>query len=327
MSLNYFVDPYRLFVPQAFSGWVNKKPHFEKFLEQAKLREVSRNNYDWIILGNSRADRGLDPAGICNGQISGYNMALPGSNLEAISKLMDHVIHNTDTQNVVLDLDYAMTFLIFQDRFSEVTSGRNLMNTSAQNFLSAAVFSSQALVDSLDTIFNQSERSLKYKPNGTAFMDLSQPVQYKTVFANGRANLTQSIVDGTNYGQALAEQMLVFQRLLSKAQQHNLKLELIISPTHLELENFLRQKRLWSWYQSWKSDLYKLNTSVAEQSGKRAFTIYDFSEVDEYRLEPVPELGRMRWNQNLTHYSQELGSLMLAKINACDSKLEQASLD
>jgi len=110
-----------------------------------------------------------------------------------------------------------------------------------------------------------------------------------------------------------------YQRILNIAHQEEIETVLIINPSHARLWEVFHHTGLWSKYEEWKTNLVAINESVAQQQGKPAFQLWDFTTANKVTMEPFPNQDEsdqsMQHYYEAMHFSQATGSLVLDKIS------------
>ena len=126
--------------------------------------------------------------------------------------------------------------------------------------------------------------------------------------------------DGTTWSSdpRRAAAMSDFHGLLKYARAEGIELRMFISPVHARYLEWYRRVGWWPLFEAWKRALVNAIDDEAKAAGSVPFTIWDFSGFHPLALEPVPRIGDqatlMRWYRDTSHYSPEMGSLILARI-------------
>lgn len=76
-GLNLFVDPWGLFGAPRVPGVTARKPEAGDYVRLSKPYQVMRAAPDFLILGNSRAELGLNPKALCVGKVGGRRSCSP----------------------------------------------------------------------------------------------------------------------------------------------------------------------------------------------------------------------------------------------------------
>lgn len=347
-AINLVVDPYGIFRWIDQAGFNSIKPTAASHGAMSKAYQVLRVEPKTLILGNSRAEVGLDPNHPAWPQSARpvYNAALPGTGTATSLHFLKHVLAAT-TDNpaarptlVVWGVDF-MDFLTDPSKPTPA-SGTNFESAESKRFMTAPVatrlnqqvrdyaestLTLGALIDSVTTLANQrNPYSVDLTPQGfnpmRDYIKITRNEGYWAVFRQkdlayekAFARLPKSIFDesGTTskHWKDLKEIMLL-------CRQNGIELRLFTYPYHAHLfETFGRTGHL-QVLEQWKIALTKTINEEAAASGKPAFSLWDFSQLNEVTSEAVPLKGDrnpiMRWYWEAGHFKSELGGEMLEAI-------------
>jgi len=115
-----------------------------------------------------------------------------------------------------------------------------------------------------------------------------------------------------------AAAMSQFRELLKYARAHGIELRMFISPVHARYLEWYRRVGWWPLFEAWKRSLVESVEEEAKAAGSVPFALWDFSGFHVLAKETVPRLGDqstlMRWYRDTSHYSPELGDLILARL-------------
>ena len=94
---------------------------------------------------------------------------------------------------------------------------------------------------------------------------------------------------------------------------------MFISPVHARYLEWYERVGWWPLFESWKRALADaIDAEAHVDLAGPAFVLWDLSGYHAPAVEAVPRLGdwttRMRWYRETSHYSHELGELVLARI-------------
>jgi len=116
---------------------------------------------------------------------------------------------------------------------------------------------------------------------------------------------------------------------------------MFISPVHARYLEWYREVGWWPLYEAWKRGLVdSVDAAVNEGGQQPAVALWDFGGFHAISTETVPPVGdhrtHMRWYRDTSHYSPDVGDLVLARILGGpgqetsplpDSRLTKASID
>jgi hypothetical protein len=113
--------------------------------------------------------------------------------------------------------------------------------------------------------------------------------------------------------------MSSFRELLRYARSHDIALRLFISPVHARYLEWYERVGWWPLFEAWKRALVDaLDEEAKAAPGRPAVVLWDFGGFHSISTEPVPGIGdhstRMRWYRDTSHYSPEVGNLVLERI-------------
>ncbi len=104
---NLIVDPLYIFRLVEIEGFNAYKPKIDTSgMRTTKSIDVTKKDYDTLILGNSRAFNGLDPLAPPLSKKSAYNAGLNSSNMYEIHKVFQLALHNKNIKTIIISLDF-----------------------------------------------------------------------------------------------------------------------------------------------------------------------------------------------------------------------------
>src|SRR6266702_1372689 len=105
---SYLIDPYAVFGTRTLAGVNVIKPRPDVMLSDIKFIVGTRSRPSALILGNSRAEVGFDPAHpiIVARGLRGYNAAIPGSGPEATAYAFKLFTTTSSIKVAVLGIDF-----------------------------------------------------------------------------------------------------------------------------------------------------------------------------------------------------------------------------
>lgn len=340
--VNAVVDPYRVFDLVDLAGFNARKPRAMERGYLSKLAGVSRVRPQRVIVGNSRAEVGLDPASPGWGDaLVTYNAAEPGTGPDtALAFLRDAQAQGKFEQGII-GVDFV-DFLVGASR-SDAPSGESVpMVADPRTYASgpprldlatrlSLLFSLDALRDSAWTVAAQHIDStpdltpLGFNPMrdyaamakrdgyGAFFLqrDRENAASYlrapKSIFGPG----TQSSPEWR-----AVDAMAALCRQLERG------CAFVIYPYHAHILELYRLTGLSDLFDEWKAELARrlaagaTATDASVSRGKLA--LWDFSGYNRYSCEKVPAVGDrshvVRWYWEAGHFKRELGDVMIATM-------------
>jgi hypothetical protein len=332
-----FADPYRVFGTPTFAGVNEIKPRIYQESRLAKVYQLVRVEPRTLVLGNSRAEIGFDPASPAwpDAARPVFNAAQAGSGIDtAIARLRcASATHRPEL--VILGLD-VQDFLTPPSRAKPGTPGAapdrsdgltrcGLDTVHRWKARARSTLTISALSDSLATLAGQDpDTGVTMEPNGfNPLRDYRVHVrrighfglfaQKNEVNDRAYARRPKPNFDNPDSNEAMRE----LRQFLKLGADNQIKLVLFIHPYHADFLHMLDRLGFWPAFESWKRKLVEL---ASAESGRYAtpIRIIDFSGYSQYATEPVPPEGdtrtEMRWYWEPGHYKSSLGNLMLAQI-------------
>lgn len=345
---NTVIDPYGLFHLIDKPGFNITKPKAGSHGAMSKAYQVLRVQPQGLVLGNSRAEVGLDPehpAWPANSRPV-FNLALPGTGTETSLRYLQHVLANTagspapKPRVVILNIDF-MDFLVDANTnrpaaapnkndhrlLTNPDGSRNPARVLHQlKDYAEATLTLSAFLDSLQTVASQGNA---YSENLTPlgfnpmrdYLKITADEGYWAVFRQrdienikAYARRPNDIFDAGGRSSRAFEDL---RQIISLCQHNDIVLHLVIYPYHAHLLEIFRITGHWQAFENWKREV----VSIAEsQPGASAppVEVWDFSGFNALTMEGVPASGdrktQMHWYWEAGHFKRELGNLMLARI-------------
>jgi hypothetical protein len=321
---NRLVDPYALRDGPLFEGINTIKARPDRALSDIKLAQALRISPDALILGNSRADIGLDPAfpGLRALARRPYNMAIPGAGMPTITANLEALLAaGRRPRLVIVGLEF-LDYLNAAPAPRRPPAPRTARDLDALHLQS--LFTMAALGDSVSTLRAQHDphaatiRSDGFNPLND-YTGIAAREGYGALFRQRalenvrriRAHDWPADIRATNEHAALA-------RLLELAREHGMRVELMTYPYHAHILGALRREGLIDEFVAWKLAMADTVARAAQQGAN--VRLWDFSLVGEQMAEAVPDAGDRRsvtrWYWEGGHFKSALGDLMLARVLA-----------
>lgn len=347
-AINFLVDPYGLHRLTDHDQFNRKKPKAGVNGQLAKPYNVQRVQPRTLVLGNSRAEVGIDPesASWPSGFQPVYNMALPATNIDVAFRSLQHTLHVTKLQLVVVGIDF-FEFLVddrqgielppqpdtqseFQNRLLVNPYGARNDRYQLQRIrdFASALFSIKTLADSLQTVALQSRDD---HPDLTRLGFNPMNEYHRFVRTDGHHALFQQVTTTylTNYirgpktiyraGTSSSAELEYLRRIIELCHASGTRLILYIHPNHAHVLESYRIAGLWPLFEEWKRAIVRLAAAhAAAHPAGSSVEIWDFSAHSTITNERVPaahEKGKtMQWYWEAGHYKREVGDLMLARM-------------
>lgn len=321
---NAFIDPWGLHGLVRIDGVNAVKIRPERAIGELKLARALRHRPDALILGNSRADIGMDPT---HGSVLAlarrpFNLAEPGARLTAQVHQLEALLsagHRPRLLLVGLEL-----FDLLNAEPLRRTDWRPRDDLWAQQRVTRlqSVITLSALGDSLLTLRAQHDphaatlRDDGFNPlrdyEGMAAREGYAPLFRQRAAENARrigAHRWPSRLDAT-------ADFIALRRLLELADQHDIRVECFTYPYHAHILGTLHRAGLMDEVAAWKqAQADTVHAAAAQGANVR---LWDFVAVTPETTEAVPPPGDRHsvthWYWEGGHFKAALGHRMLERM-------------
>lgn len=334
-AINRLVDPYGVFSNQTIDGF-NSARMIDN-VRIFKTHQIQKEEFDGVILGNSRAEGGIfiDTDFWDAGRI--YNFAMPGSTLTEIYRNLQHAHAAHNIKEALVGLDFVM-FSAFKEHaktFSEDyllvdALGNPTEKSSELRTYAKALLTSDAWKRSMK-VYKESRSggSPSYDESGSfsshhyeKTIDNYQKFREnfrrfeKTYFKkdgkwlHGPGFKYKSIDPRQDYSSGET-----YRKILIFCHRNEIALHQFISPMHIRTLYGRKQIGLQQEVNDWKKEIQLLNRRVAESFSRTPFPLWDFSVTNKLTTEPLlpaehPDASLMKWFQDGVHYTKSFGDLI-----------------
>ena len=321
-AFNFLVDPYGLHDVPRWSGFNAVKPRPERSAEDIKLAAALDRRPDAVILGNSRADIGFDPASPAWQGVAKqpFNLGVPGSGLESSIRLLETLVaHGIEPKLVVLGLD---PFDFLGSSPAAARPPRDDWTTRAARLRLQSLFTGQALEDSLNTLAAQRDPDAAViLANGfnpmRDYLAIAHNEGYFDMFRQrgldlfARFSRLNRSADG--HGSS-ADHAL--ERLFALAAEHGIRVEAVVYPFHYEIHGLMEAASLSDAFVDWRLAMAERFSHAAAQ-GIRV-RLVDAAVLNVRTTERIPPRGNtrqeMQWYWDPGHFKKAFGDRLLACI-------------
>lgn len=326
-TFNLIVDPYGYFHIFEIAGLNAVKPRPDHDLADVKRAAWLARPHNALILGNSRAEVGFDPdhPGFAARGLSAFNFALPGTGLRAAWKIHDDLSREHPQTLLIVGLEF-LDFLVLPDApaSEELVARRETKAASASRHLKA-LFTSQALLDSVRTVANQKNKNAAVL-TARGFNPLreyqltARNDGYWALFRQRAAENARSYVrEPKSVLLGNGEPGPTFATLRAILRAAPAETHLVIYPYHVQLLLLFEEAGLWSAFEDWKRSLVMTIDEERAAGRLRAkVTLWDFSGVSEPASEAIPppkdRKTELHWYWEGGHFKSALGDRMLSQI-------------
>lgn len=337
IAFDALMDPYGV----TGMGLADTRPYASTQVRMLKAYGVMRLDANALALGNSRVDVGLDPESPWwpDAARPAYNLAIPGSDLYAARRYLQHAIAHNRPQIVVLGLDF-MDFRAVpgeaDDRDRPFESRLLVRNDGGRNRGTAwarasdwitATGSLDAFIDSVGTLMKQDHPNaanitqLGFNPLHEYRIHVRDVGHYALFRQRDLENLRayyrrpwRLAGDDGKPSHAFVE----LETIIQICRNHNVRLILYIHPVHAHLNETIRIAGLWPTYEDWKRQLVRMvEHNNGQFQDREPISLWDFSGYNPITSESVPHKGDhrpMQWYWEAGHYKSSVGDLVLRTV-------------
>lgn len=315
--------------------WLNEiKPRASQSVVAFKYRTIEDLRPRTVILGNSRAEMGIDPKRI---ETSGLgvtaNLSVPGSGLNVMRTIADFSWEVSRPATIVLGVEFfdcleagaarPRTTRVpppWPARTDQVSSIRSRIGR-----ISSDILSLDTVADAIATIAAQYQpaaahlRRDGFQPGRdySHFVLVDGPrkmfQQRESETARTRARGPKSI----RYQNGdLSECFVDYEAILENARERSQHVIAFTYPYHARLLEIIRALGLWPSYEAWKVEIAR----IAQESRTRGARVrlLDFGAYHAYATERIPLEGRRQpvpmWYWESGHFKPELGDRVVERL-------------
>lgn len=308
-GLNFYIDPYDIFVPST-KGAINyyKIHNNDRMSKSVALRN---NQYDLLIYGNSVAKRSISPHSQLLEDYHAYNLAVRGLLINELVTMNEYALrHQPALKRVIMVLGFY-SFLFdskYRNGFRE-----SLFNphTKLYKLYLKSLLSYEAFHSTYMTVLNYFKHPKEYIDRGYQFFNFSSDdesylKQFKVfLFRNDLCSVDM------NY----PANMKKFTRILHELAQRSIDFDLIIPPQHPYAALFFYKQGLWDNYLDWIRQTTKLIAQINQQNHLH-WKIWYFKTLDPTVLnkEGNTILHYRQYFQDVVHIQPSLGEKLISSM-------------
>jgi hypothetical protein len=322
--INLIVDPYGIFNVVNVKGFNAVKSQAGQRALLFKRAALERMRPNALILGNSRAEIGFNPASPAWPAAARpvINLALPGTGTRSA---LDEFRNALDEGNPRVAL-IALDFLDFRTdqappTDSELSRPDRIMWVRDRI---AAILTMSALLDSVATVSAQ-YRAFPSSLTETGFnpmrdyAGIARNEGYSSMFRQRDAENAKAYVRGSRtIYQAdgrTSNEFRAVEQIIALASEKGVAVRFAIYPYHGHILVLLHQAGLWPAFEAWKRELVQ-RVDMAPPGAD--IELWDFSGFSPYADERIPPPGDtasdMRWYWEAGHFKEALGDVMLERM-------------
>lgn len=332
MLFNWIVNPYDIYNSVQFEQ-VKNKPLVATHLRLAKAMAVGWNKPQYLIMGSSTAETGLNPEhpAWANNQV--YNLGLGGANIYEVMRYLQHAQAVRPVKKVVLVINFFMFNAYLKNRvdFDESllkVNADGIKNSLVVNNVFSTILSYDAIKASIETIKNQDKQNA-YKSNGQLILDyrtqlITQLKGYKNNFEHVESYNKQTFLPApvNQYDFVNAKNKVntlnYFRQIIRICEQNNTELTIILAPEHARLLETYKLLGLYDKYEQWQIEVARLIQQHNLKSPSRSYILWAFNKVNTITTEQLPDTNdpasKMHWFWDPFHFKSDLGDLVLSRV-------------
>jgi len=323
-GLNLLVDPYRVFGVQDLEGFNAVKPDFVESLRMTTPYAILRRKPDALVLGTSRAGRGLSLAHSAWKGFHPYNAALPAVSLYEMSRVLQHAQAIRPLKRVLLSLDNRV-FYADPDNSGSFNERRLLVDANdrpQQNLVSAwlpdlasSLLSVDALLASARTVRYQRSAMLSLDARGQ-WQNTGRPFDSHEGFRAMTLNTFDRYELYKAYPINLAGPVDALGAILRICHREGIDLRMLVPPAHAWHWEALRASGMGSRFDEIRRAIVDANEEIALELGTKPFPVWDFSGYVGPNADRVPasQGDDSPWFWETVHYKVELGNILQERI-------------
>jgi hypothetical protein len=295
--------------PYAFS-WPHRHldPAFRENDLEVRMNILSQLQPDVLLLGNSRAQHGLDPHNAVFGDQRVFNGAIVGGNPRDFAPLVASAERNRPLKMIVMGIDFNMLYAGEGRR----NPSENLLRRSGP----FAVLARIRAVLSVDALWESCVEILRYFRGTDHLLDkdgrLLEPLYQRDVAARGGTLAAVRQRDAVALYEMKKSPSGSFVQdlssILDTACANGTRVILFSSPMHARHLEAIEQAGRWNEFVAWKRSVLDL----VESKPACNIQLWDFARHSKVTEEPVPDFGPMKYYWESSHYRKIVGDAVLA---------------
>jgi hypothetical protein len=328
--VNLVVDPYGFYRWVDVAGFNRIKPRAGQQVMRNKVHGIVAHRPDVVVLGNSRAEIGFDPASRAwPARANVYNAGVPGAGMDNVAALLQLAVSQGQVKVTLIGLDFV-DFLTVDDDASprqppaEAPRATALDARARVRDAVTGVLSFDALADSLVTLASQRDR---HAPTVTGrgfnpmhdYEAIAATEGYRALFAQRNLENARSYLrDGLHLEPSSppGPSWTALARMKATCIARSIHCVFVIYPYHADILELFDAAGLWPSFERWKREAAAMLV-VPASVGATPIELWDFSGYDAYTTEAVlasgKEVDAMRWYWEAGHFKAALGERIVRR--------------
>lgn len=320
------IDPYRLYGMAEMPGVNQVKPLPTRYQNQIKMHGALKHQADTFILGNSRAELGLNPEHDALGS-SAFNLALAGTSLGTGREQLEQLqAAGVKPKRLVVGVEF-LDFLLDPSKplVQREPEAKGRFDEFA--WKADALFSMDSLSDSLKTLRlqrvsdPQSITARGFNPlreyNKFARDDGYYSIFQQRAVENAKrfVRVPRGLVNSETGSSPNIDNL---RAILAHGVSGQAEMHLVIYPYHAQILAMFEEAGLATTFDNWKALLVEEVAKARAANPGARITLWDFSGFSSYQCEPIPAKGDKKaitkWYWEAGHFKPALGDIMLSRI-------------
>lgn len=320
------IDPYRLYGMTEMAGVNQVKPLPTRYQNQIKMHGALKHQADTFILGNSRAELGLNPEHGALGA-SAFNLALAGTSLGTGREQLEQLqAAGVKPKRLVVGVEF-LDFLLDPSKPLPVREPKEKGPFDDFAWQADALFSMDSLSDSLKTLRlqrvsdPQSITARGFNPlreyNKFARDDGYYSIFQQRAVENAKrfVRVPRGLVSSETGSSPNIDNL---RAILAHGVRDQADMHLVIYPYHAQILAMFEEAGLAATFDEWKALLVSEVEKVRAANPGVRVTLWDFSGFSSYQCEPIPAKGdkkaKTQWYWEAGHFKPALGDIMLSRV-------------
>ncbi len=324
------VDPYRLYRLVERPGFNLVKTQPTRYQPQIKLSGAKATGAQLLIVGNSRAEIGLDPAdpALAATALPAYNLALAGTRIDvANGQLAALAQRGQRPRHLIVGaefLDFPINPTLVQAP-EKASPQESVLSRLSWQF--DTLFSIDSVADSVKTITQQKAPYAKimtaqgFNPLND-YLKMAQDEGYYALFqqrATDYAKRFHRVPRGLlPANSSSAREFEQFGAVVEQGVRDGARVDVVIYPYHVQLMALYESADMMSMFDEWKRLLAIQLEQLRQQHPQARITLWDFSGYGAYQCEAIPARGdrksKTAWYWEAGHFKATLGHQMLQRM-------------
>lgn len=326
---NWIVNPYGIYQSLNIKS-VKNKPLVSSHLRLSKAMAVRWQKPDYLIMGSSTAETGLDPTHPGWKFNKVYNLGLSGANIYEVKRYLEHAESIHRIKKVIIVVNFFMFNAYSKNRhdFDEsilAIDSRGNRNQLALTTFMKTLFSYDALRASLETL-NKQDTKNAFLLNGQLDHDFRQEQirqlkGYRNNFINAEQYNKNNLLPVPEAKYSFDDDknkihtIDYFKEIISLCEKNNTELVVIVAPEHVRLQETYHILGLDNWYRDWLTKLTELIEQHNQKVSLQKYSLWNFNLINQFTTEQLPPTDSlsksMKWFWDPFHFKNELGNEIL----------------